>query len=360
MKSRSSTGGNRDLIGVNAKKSSVKRTPVNVRSTLLLSSNKSSSKRPILGEGDYEYEGIHDWGELPAHIKYGNTHGVCQDSEGQIYVFHTVGAGSESSDAMVVFDSRGKFVRSWGAEFRGGAHGLHIQKEGSEEFLYLCDVKRSLVVKTTLAGEVVLTLGYPKESDHYKLDSHGSPVAKYVPTNVAIAPTGDIYVADGYGSSFISQFDRQGHFIRTFGGFGSAPGQLDCPHGLMVDTRGKKPLLVVADRTNQRLQYFSLEGEHLGFGYGVNLPCHFHAQRGVLLIPDLAARVTLMDAKNNVITHLGEDGSDTWRDLRKEPREKFIPGKFICPHAACFDDEGNIFVVEWVEVGRVTKLRKTG
>jgi hypothetical protein len=117
-------------------------------------------------------------------------------------------------------------------------------------------------------------------------------------------------------------------------------------------------LLVVADRTNNRLQYFTLEGQHVRFETGVNMPCHFDEREGVLLIPDLAARVTLLDRNNKVITHLGEDASNTWRKLRTQPRENFVPGKFICPHGACFDRHGNIFVVEWVEVGRVTKLQK--
>ena len=119
--------------------------------------DKSGSKNPILGEGAYRYEAIHDWGELPANIKYGNTHGVVEDSHGLIYVHHTVNGASESHDTMVVFDDKGKFVKSWGKDFKGGAHGLHIAKEGKNEFLYLCDTKRALVVKTTLNGEEVFT-----------------------------------------------------------------------------------------------------------------------------------------------------------------------------------------------------------
>ena len=68
------------------------------------------------------------------------------------------------------------------------------------------------------------------------------------PTNVAIAPNGDIYVGDGYGSSFINQYNQQAEFIRTFGGLGKGDDQLDCPHGLWIDTREQTPLLVVADR----------------------------------------------------------------------------------------------------------------
>ena len=324
---------------------------------ILGATNKSGSQRPVVGSGEFTYEVIHDWGTLPPNIRYGNTHGVCEDSHGHMYVHHTVHETSESHDSMVVFDAKGKFVRSWGREFRGGAHGLHLRREGGQEFLYLCDTKRAVVVKATLQGEEVWSLGYPKESPAYAPSPDGK-LPKYSPTNLAIAPNGDIYVGDGYGSSFINVYNSKGEYLRTFGGKGSQAGQLDCPHGITIDARGAQPLLLVADRANKRLQYFSLDGKHLRFDYGVNLPCHFSERNGVLVIPDLAARVTLLDRNNKVIEHLGEDASNTWATLRKEPRDKFLPGKFICPHGACFDHHGNIFVVEWVEVGRVTKLRK--
>jgi len=326
---------------------------------ILGADNKSGSTKPVLGEGDHKYEVTHDWGELPANIKYGNTHGVCEDSQGHIYIHHTVNATSESHDSMVVFDAKGRFVKSWGKEFQGGAHGLHIRKEGSQEFLYLCDTKRAIVVKTTLQGEEVFTLGYPKESEFYKLDKDGKPLTKYSPTNLAIAPNGDIYVGDGYGSSYVNQYNSKGEFIRSFGGKGKEPGQLDCPHGITVDLRGPSPLVLIADRGNARLQYFTMEGKHVSFVGGTNLPCYFSERHGEFVIPDLGARVTLMDRENKVITHLGDDSAaKTWEDLRKQPRDHFIPGKFVCPHGACFDHKGNIFVVEWVEVGRVSKLRK--
>jgi hypothetical protein len=77
-----------------------------------------------------------------------------------------------------------------------------------------------------------------------------------------------------------------------------------------------------------------------------------------MVVPDLFARVTLMDRKNNIILHLGDDSSTDYMATRKLTRDHFTPGKFVCPHGACFDREGNIFVVEWVEVGRVSKLRR--
>ena len=76
------------------------------------------------------------------------------------------------------------------------------------------------------------------------------------------------------------------------------------------------------------------------------------------MVPDLGARVTLLDKQNQVIAHLGDDRASKWRDTRKMSRDHFTPGKTWAPHGACFDHKGNIFIVEWVEVGRVTKLRK--
>jgi hypothetical protein len=320
---------------------------------ILGATNKSGSKKPILGEGEHTYEVTHNWGELPADIQYGNTHGVCEDSHGHIYIHHTVYSTSEKPDSMVVFDHKGKFVKSWGKEFKGGAHGLHIHKEGKQEFLYLCDTKRGLMVKTTLNGEEVFTLGYPKEAEPY------TKQIKYSPTNLAIAPNGDIYIGDGYGSSYINQYDSQGKYIRTFGGPGKEAGQLLCPHGIIVDTRPAEPILVVADRTNKRIQRFTLDGKHIDFLYGTNAPCHFNIYKnGDVVVPDLFARVTLMDKNNKIITELGDDSHSEYMKTRKMTRDHFTPGKFVCPHGACFDHAGNIYVVEWVEVGRVSKLRK--
>lgn len=321
-------------------------------------SDKAGAKPLIVGSGEYRYEVQHDWGELPSRIRYGNTHGVKVDSQGLIYVHHTVHETSESADSMVVFDPDGKFVKSWGSEYAGGAHGLHIVEEEGQEFLWLCDTERCDVYKTTLDGEVLLTLGYPSASTVYQAADDADPV-KYKPTNVAVTPDGTVFVADGYGSSFINVHNAAGEYQFTFGGGETdAEGDLKCPHGLIVDTRGDTPVLIVADRGNRRQQYFTLAGEHIMFGDGIFLPCHFDiAPTGEVLVPDLAKQITLLDRQDRVITHLCA-GEDDWKERRLLSRDHFEAGKFVSPHGACFDHEGNIFVVEWVEVGRVTKLRK--
>ena len=336
---------------------------------LLGMQDKAGSKAPVMGSGAYTYEATHDWGVLPPQIKWGNTHGVVEDAQGHIYVHHTVHATSDSADTVVVFDGSGKFVRSWGSEFRGVAHGLWIRKEGRDEFLYLTvnaanpktspqPQMQAVLVKATLKGEIVWKIERPPDFEGYKPGADGAP-KPYNPTNVAIAPNGDIYVGDGYGSYFVNQYNSKAEYIRSFGGRGSEPGKLAEPHGIWVDTRGKSPILVVADRRNNRLQRFTMDGTHVDFIPGFRLPCHFDEHKGLVVIPDLHGRVTLMDKTNALVAQLGDSNAENWNNpLRREPRDKFIPGQFICPHGACFDHNGNIFVVEWVEVGRVTKLRR--
>ncbi|MDB6064546.1 MAG: repeat containing protein [Pedosphaera sp.] len=317
----------------------------------VLADDKSGTKLPIVGSGDYQYEVIHDWGTLPEGHVYGNTHGVTEDSQGRIFIKHTVGKGATCQDAVVIFDATGKFIKSWGSEYKGGAHGLHLNKEGGEEFLYLCDPNRHLVAKTDLDGKEIWHMFAPESWAGYTNPD------QYRPTNIATAPNGDFYVADGYGKSFIHQYDSKAKYIRTFGGKGKEPGQTDCPHGLMIDMRGTEPMLLVADRANRRLQYFTLDGKHSSFVTDeLRAPCHFHTRGEMLLIPDLESRVTLFDKNNKLIAHLG-DGT-TYNGIRDKSRDHFTPGKFVAPHSAFFDHSGNIFVVEWVEVGRVTKLRK--
>jgi hypothetical protein len=105
-----------------------------------------------------------------------------------------------------------------------------------------------------------------------------------------------------------------------------------------------------------------LDGKHVDFILGTTkMPCHFHERNGEVVIPDLWSKVVILDHGNHVVAALGNGDYSTqqeWRKAREQSRTTFLPGKFLCPHGACFDHDGNIFVVEWVEVGRITKLRK--
>jgi len=207
-------------------------------------------------------------------------------------------------------------------------------------------------VKTTLDGCEMLTLGVPDLPEVYGEDR------KFVPTDVAVAPNGDIYVSDGYGQSWIHHYDKEGQRIRSWGGRGSEPGRLNCPHGISVDLRHGEPELYVADRGNRRIQVFSMDGVHKRFlDHDMDMPCSFYFAGDEMFFPDLHSRVTIFDANDRLITHLGEDQQaykqKGWPDL---PSEYFRTGRFSSPHGVCVDSKGNVYVSEWIAVGRMTKL----
>ena len=108
--------------------------------------------------------------------------------------------------------------------------------------------------------------------------------------------------------NYIHQYDKDAKWVRTWGGLGKEPGKMSTPHGLWLDDRpGREPTLVVADRANARLQYFTLDGKYLSTISDVLFPAHFDIRGDVLLVPDLHARVSLFDKNNKAIVHLGYD-----------------------------------------------------
>ncbi|PQO43590.1 peptidase [Blastopirellula marina] len=325
----------------------------------LRAENKSGSAPLRVGSGEYVYECNHYWGELPSSIQWGATHDVAIDKSGLIYITHQNGGGVPM-DAIVVFDADGKYVRSFGKEFHGGGHGLDLRAENGQEFLYLSDVKNHQIAKIDLNGEVVWKKGFPEEAGKY--DNPG----KYTPTNIALAPDGGFYVGDGYGSHYVHQYDADAKWVRSWGGHGSKPGELNCPHGLYVDTRpGREPSLCVTDRANNRLQYFTLDGKHLSYVDNLVYPSSLDVRGEVMLVGELDSRLTLLDKENNVLTYLDDDAE--WRNTVnangrrvRSQRDKWVDGKFVHPHGATFDADGNIYLAEWVVGGRVSFLKKVG
>jgi hypothetical protein len=401
----------------------------------VIADDKTGTKNKIIGDGEHKYECIHDWGELPSNIKYGNTHSVAEDKQGHIYVHHTVHKDSPSPDSVVVFDAKGKFVKSWGPMFRGGAHGMHLRQEGNTEYLYFCDEKHGIITKRNLKGEEVWTLGYPQDSPVYMkgIGANGPGGAaglNYRPTNIAVAPNGDFWVGDGYGSYFMFHYSVASptaypKLMNTFGGpaptpaparggggggaaargggrgaGGGAPAgdgapagagpaqvaaggppagggaarggggggraarppapidQMNNPHGNMVDLRDPaKPLLLVADRGHGRIVRYTLDDKPIDIIEGTTQPCHFHEHNGNIVVPDLSGPVHIFDKDNKLAVSLGKPAG-TKPNRTTENRADFIAGEFVAPHGSIFDHNGNIFVAEWVEIGRVTKLRK--
>jgi len=318
----------------------------------------------LLSLGKRTYRANHNWAQLPESVKPGYTHGIVEDRKGRLYITN------QSPHAVLVLDAEGRYLSSWGAEYASGAHGLTIQGESEGEFLYLANTSMAEVVKTTLEGEVVWKIGTPPVASIY------SDEKKFSPTETAVAPDGTVYVTDGYGQSCVHIYDREGRYLSTFGSPGAEPGQLKEPHGICVDTRKGQMSLLVANRANRRIDRFSLSGvfqETIIGPENLRYPCTMVPWGDELYIPDLFARLSVFDGDNCLIGHLGDyiEGREWKRGwdaiaeldpgLAGYPniaQKNRLPGKFSSPHGLHVDRSGNIFVVEWISDGRITKLTR--
>lgn len=209
------------------------------------------------------YQAIDGWAKMPAGRHWGSTSAVDIDPDGRsVWVAERCGANScANSDLPVVlkFNQDGDLVRSFGSGMFVFPHGFHIDFEGNVWVTdgRAGDGKGNQVIKFSPEGEILLTLGEPGVT--------GSGPGEFnQPSDVHVAPNGNIFVADGHGgrnsNSRIQKFDSQGNFLMEWGEPGSGEGQIGVPHGLAMDSRGR---LFVADRSNNRILIYSQDGELL-------------------------------------------------------------------------------------------------
>ncbi len=324
--------------------------------------------RSIVGDGDHRFEAIHDWAQLPSEFKWQTTHNVAVDREGLIYVIHEGRAEQPDHPSIFVFTQDGRFVRAFGKQFQGGGHGIEVRDENGQQFLYVCAYQQlKTFAKLDLKGEVVWQNYAPMQSGVYAEGEDTKPQKvwgrdRFMPTNFAFLDDGGFFLADGYGSFYIHRYDKAGKWLSCFGGAGDGKGKFNTPHGLWIDRRpGREHSLVVTDRANNTVQRLSLEGKHLETLAGYGLPANIDTWKDLMVVPELVARVSLVDTKNQVVAKLGDDSDRIKADKQFKIRgddKLWQPGKFVHPHDACFDPDGNIYVAEWVATGRVTKLKR--
>jgi len=304
------------------------------------------------GAMSVEFEWIENWARIPhSEIgeKSGRTHGVEVTEDGRVIIFH------QADPAILILDGSGNLLDRWGAF--PGAHGLTLVVESGSEFLWLVDEQTKQVVKTSLEGELVQELPAPEHASY----AHGG---KFIPTWVAVneerfGGNGDIWLADGYGSHLVHRYDKAGKQLASIDGTHGA-GAFKCPHSLQFAPRTENPELYVTDRGNSRVQVFDGEGNFKrAFGEDYLLqPCAFAFRGNELLIPDLRGRVALADENEKLIRILGENPAVHQKEGWPNNRDNFKSGQFNSPHDATFDHEGNLYIVEWITGGRITKLRR--
>lgn len=290
------------------------------------------------GQGDMSYTTVPGWGKVPGSDYIGSTHGgIVADQQGLIYV------STNGSQTLCVFKQDGTFVKSFGPDFKG-IHGMNINKIGGEEFIFAAAMGK--VMKISLSGKTVMTI-------------NGADQGWKKATAVAVAPDGRIFIADGYGSSKIFIYRQDGTFIKSFGVKGSGDGHFKTSHGLAVDTRGEKPVLLVCDRENKRLQTVDLDDFSMKVvATGLRRPCALSIWGDYIAIAELQGRVVILDKDFNVVSKIGDNPDNKqWAKFGAKP-ESWQGGIFTAPHGVSFDGSGNLYVMDWNKWGRVTKLTK--
>lgn len=327
-----------------------------------------SAQEVVIGKGDFKYLVDHTFCQLPDRFNWQVTHNVCVDSQNNLYVIHEGGAKQKDHPSIFVFDPVGKFIRAFGSQFQGGGHGIEIRKEGSEEFLYVAAYQGvKCFAKMTLTGETVWYQKAPMESGVYDDGENTSTEMNwtrkgFLPTNFAFLDDGGFLLADGYGSYYIHQYDKEGNWKRCFGGAGKGNGKFKLCHGLWLDDRpGREANLYVTDRSVNTVQVLKLDGTHVETKTDYRLPANIDTYENLMVIPELGGRITILNEKDEIVVRLDEGVERLGKieKLREQP-EKWQDGHFVHPHDACFDLEGNLFVAEWVKTGRVTKLTRVG
>jgi sugar lactone lactonase YvrE len=192
------------------------------------------------------YEVDANWAQLPQGTAWGgNTTWITADGRGNVVVL------VRTAPYFRVFTRDGRFVKSFGDD--GLFESAHSVTIDARDFLWVTDSAAHVVYKLGPDGRVMMTLGKKGVAgDNTSRDLFNQP------NHVAIAPNGDIYVSDGYQNARVVHFSGNGQFVRIIGGVkGSQPGQLQLPHGVALDSRGR---ILVNDSDNRRVSVFDKEG----------------------------------------------------------------------------------------------------
>src|SRR5581483_7013497 len=215
---------------------------------------RGRAEMTIVGSGDFTYRVAEGWEQLPAGWSHRDVAGVAVDSGDRVYVFN------RGEHPVLVYDRDGRFLRSWGEGVFTNPHGITI---GADDRVYCTDAGDHTVRIFTPHGALLQTLGAPGVAsasgivDDYRSIQRGAPPFNR-PTNLALAPNGDLYVSDGYGNARVHCFRPDGALRCSWGEPGTAPGQFQVPHAIAVAADGR---VLVADRENSRVQVFSPQGE---------------------------------------------------------------------------------------------------
>ena len=292
---------------------------------------------------ELDYVFVPDAITLPAGAKMGAAAAVAFDARGHIYVL------TRGAQAFFEFDPNGAFVRSFGGGMFTRSHGLKIDRDGN---LWATDVGAHTVVKLNPAGQVLLTIGTRGEAGEWN-EAAGSRKLNQ-PNDIAIGANGDVFIAQGHtpglarGDARVLKFDKDGRFIKSWGGKGREPGQFDVAHGIVIDPKG---LLWVMDRENSRIQVFDTDGTFVREQKYKGLPCSvaffgplFNGVGQAFMVNGFTGQLLHLDTAGKVLAAMGKPGT--------------APGEFGEAHFVAVSPRGDVYVADSVNGQLMKFVRK--
>ncbi len=293
------------------------------------------------------FQVVEGWEKLPPGYQHQDVDGVAVDSRDRVYLM------TRRDARVIVYEPDGSFVASWGEGiFTPRTHGIAV---GPGDMVYTVDDGDHTVRKFTPDGKQVMMIGTPGKATDTGYDGKtiasikrgGPPFNR--PTDVAVAPDGELYVCDGYGNARVHRFTAEGKLLQSWGEPGNGPGEFHLPHGIGVSPDNR---VFVTDRENDRLQIFSRDGQFLDMWTHLQRPTDISFDKeGRVYVSelwwrvgqssftngkikwDLPGGVRVLDLQGNVLLH--------WCSADRE-----APGNFVAPHTICVDSRGDLYVGE--------------
>jgi hypothetical protein len=290
------------------------------------------------------YRVVEGWEHLPSDFAHLDCVGVDVGRSDEVFVL------TRGQARVIVYDRGGRFLSAWGEDiFTERTHGLTV---APDETVYCVDEGAHCIYRFSPDGGLLQTIGSPGVAAATGYDGSlasivgGPPFNR--PTNLAIAPSGELYVTDGYGNCKVHRFSPAGELIQSWGEPGTGPGGFVLPHGVAVDADG---VIWVADRENDRIQRFDLDGAYLDEWGDVQRPTSLvFDESGNVFVSELAwrpgdrtpqareiaqakpGRVSVFDRGARLLARWFGSGTSA--------------GSFVAPHDLAVDSRGDVYVAE--------------